>query len=181
MNTPVFTQHLRHACLLCTGIAALALGAPVSADETANIAGLLSLSIMNQEALPVSPRGGDMLLLDEARGTNRSTGSREFMQGASINNKEVVALLQGSGPQHGYLTFTKDGDQVDTKWSGSVTTTQSPDGKPLISFHGTWEQVSGSGRYQGIRGRGTYSGHYTSPKDYVVDWEGQSTLPLASR
>ena len=102
------------------------------------------------------------------------------MEGAQIVNKEVAALLQGSGPQHGYVTFTKDGNQVDTKWSGLVTTIMSKDGQPQISFKGTWEQIKGTGRYQGIHGQGTYSGHYTSPKDYVVDWAGEYALPMAS-
>lgn len=161
--------------------AALALSPHAYAADMASVSGTFTGSIVKQEALPVSAQGGDVLLLDEAQGTNKNTGRGDFMDGAQINNKGVAALLQGSGPQHGYVTFTKGEGQVDTKWSGSVTTVMSKDGQPQISFSGTWEQIKGTGKYQGIHGKGTYSGHYTSPKDYVVDWVGQSALPLASR
>jgi hypothetical protein len=172
------TQSLSSAVLVA---AALALSPHAYAADKASVSGSFTGSIVKQEALPVSAQQGDVLLLDEAHGINRNTGWSDFMEGAQINNKGVAALLQGAGPQHGYLTFTQGEDQVDTKWSGSVTTVMSKDGQPQISFSGTWEQIKGTGKYQGIHGKGTYSGHYTSSKDYVVDWVGQTAIPMASR
>lgn len=181
MNTRLFSQTLRFLPLPAYVLAASTLSMPSMAADTTDISGSINLSLIKQEALPVSPQGGDMLLLEEAHGANRNTGTADFMDGAQMVNKGVASLLRGSGPQHGYITFAKDGNQVDTKWSGTVTTTQSKDGQQMVSFKGTWEQVRGTGKYQGIQGHGTYTGHYISPKDYVVDWEGQSTLPVASR
>jgi hypothetical protein len=54
------------------------------------------------------------------------------------------------------------------------------DGQPMTSFSGTWKKLSGTGKYEGIQGQGTYSGHFTSQTEYVVDWRGQATLPAAS-
>jgi hypothetical protein len=51
----------------------------------------------------------------------------------------------------------------------------------MTSFKGTYEKMSGTGTLQGIKGRGTYTGHFTSQTEYVVDWIGQVTLPVASK
>ena len=154
--------------------AMLAFGAQAYAD---NISGSFTVKVAKQEVLPLSAQGGDMLMLAESQGTNKSTN---WMDGAQVVNKEVAALLQGSGPQHGYLAFTKGDDQVEVKWGGHVSTVMAND-QPQISFQGTWEQVKGTGKYQGIQGQGTYRGHYISQTDYVVNWVGKSTVPVASK
>lgn len=156
------------------GAAMLAFGTLAYAD---NISGSFNVKVAKQEVLPLSAQGGDMLMLAESHGTNKSTN---WMDGAQVVNKEVAALLQGSGPQHGYLTFTKGNDQVEVKWSGYVSTVMAK-GQPQISFQGTWEQLKGTGKYQGIQGQGTYGGHYISQTDYVVNWVGQSTTPVAGK
>lgn len=156
------------------GVAMLALGSQAYAED---ISGSFTAKVMKQEVLPVTSQAGDMLMLDEAHGTNKSAN---FMDGAQIVNKEVAALLQGSGPHHGYLVFTKSEGTVDIKWSGNVSTVMSK-GQPQISFVGTWEQVGGTGKYQGIHGQGTYSGYYTSQTDYIANWVGQTNLPMASK
>lgn len=152
----------------------LALSAPVYADD---ISGTFTVKIVKQEVMPLTAQGGDMLMLAESHGTNKSAN---WMDGAQVVNKEVDALLQGSGPGHGYLTFTKGEDTVEVKWSGYVSTVMA-NGQPQISFHGTWEQVKGTGKQAGIQGQGTYSGHYISQTDYVVNWVGQTSVPLASK
>jgi len=118
-----------------------------------------------------------MLMLVETHGTNKSSN---WMDDAQVVNKEIDFLLQGRGPQHGYITFAKGENTVDVKWSGFVSTVIA-NGQPQISFHGTWEQVKGTGKYQGIQGKGSYKGHYISQTDYVVDWAGQSSVPVASK
>ena len=116
-------------------------------------------------------------MLVESHGTNKSSN---WMDDAQVINKEIDFLLQGNGPQHGYITFAKGEDTVDVKWSGIVSTVMA-NGQPQISFHGTWEQLKGTGKYQGIHGKGSYKGHYISQTEYVVDWVGHSSVPVASR
>jgi hypothetical protein len=127
--------------------------------------------------LPVTAQSGDMLMLVESHGTNKSSN---WMDDAQVVNKEIDFLLQGNGPQHGYVTFAKGEDTVDVKWSGYVSTVMA-NGQPQISFHGTWEDVKGTGKYQGIHGKGSYKGHYISQTDYVVDWVGQSNVTVARK
>ena len=152
----------------------IAMSVPVCADA---ISGAITLKVAKQEVLPVTAQSGDMLMLVETHGTNKSSN---WMDDAQVVNKEIDFLLQGNGPQHGYITFAKGEDTVDVKWSGYVRTVMA-NGQPQISFLGTWEQLKGTGKYQGIQGKGSYKGHYISPTDYVVDWAGQSSVPVAGK
>jgi hypothetical protein len=158
--------------LLSAGL--LAMSAPVYAEA---ISGAMALTVTKQEVLPVTAQSGDLLMLVETHGTNKSSN---WMDDAQVVNKEIDFLLQGNGPQHGYITFAKGEDTVDVKWSGIVSTTLA-NGQPQISFHGTWEQLKGTGKYKGIQGKGSYKGHFISQTEYVVDWVGNSSVPAASK
>ena len=152
----------------------LMLSMPVYAEP---ISGAITLKVTKQEVLPVTAQSGDMLMLVETHGTNKSSN---WMDDAQVVNKEIDFLLQGSGPQQGYVTFVKGEDRVDVKWSGYVSTVMA-NGQPQISFHGTWEQLKGTGKYKGIQGKGSYKGHFISQTEYVVDWVGNSSVPAASK
>ena len=158
--------------LLSAGL--LAISVPVYAEA---ISGAMALTVTKQEVLPVTAQSGDLLMLVETHGTNKSSN---WMDDAQVVNKEIDFLLQGNGPQHGYITFAKGEDTVDVKWSGIVSTTLA-NGQPQISFHGTWEQLKGTGKYKGIQGKGSYKGHFISQTEYVVDWVGHSSVHVASR
>jgi hypothetical protein len=158
--------------LLAAG--SLVMSVPVYAEA---ISGAFTVKVAKQEVLPMTAQSGDMLMLVESHGNNKGSN---WMDDAQVVNKEIDFLLQGSGPQHGYVTFAKGEDTVDVKWSGYVRTVVA-NGKPQISFHGTWEQVKGTGKYQGTKGKGSYAGHFISQTEYVVDWVGQSTVPVASK
>jgi hypothetical protein len=158
--------------LLAAG--SLVMSVPVYAGA---ISGAITVKVAKQEVLPVTAENGDMLMLVESHGTNKSSN---WMDDAQVVNKEIDFLLQGSGPQHGYLTFAKGEDTVDVKWSGYVSTVMA-NGQPQISFHGTWEQVKGTGKYQGIQGTGSYKGHFISQTESVVNWVGKSSVPAASK
>jgi hypothetical protein len=158
--------------LLAAG--SLFMSVPVHAGT---IAGAFTAKVAKEEVLPATAQNGDMLMLVESHGTNKSSN---WMDDAQVVNKEIDFLLQGSGPQHGYLTFAKGEDTVDVKWSGYVSTVMA-NGQPQISFHGTWEQVKGTGKYQGIQGTGSYKGHFISQTESVVNWVGKSSVPAASK
>ena len=158
--------------LLAAG--SLFMSVPVHAET---ISGAFTVKVAKQEVMPVTAQSGDMLMLVESNGINKSGN---WMDDAQVVNKEIDFLLQGSGPQHGYLTFAKGEDTVDVKWSGTVSTVMA-NGQPQISFHGTWEQVKGTGKYQGIQGTGSYKGHFISQTESVVNWVGKSSVPAASK
>ncbi len=150
--------------------------------ETTHVAGTFNLSYSQQHVAPLTDAPGHMLALFEAKGTNQSTGSDVYMDGADVINTETLDLAQGNGPHQGYIVFAKDGDTTYTKWSGKVTTTLGADKTPVTTFAGSWKKVGGSGRYASVTGSGTYKGRMSSKSAYTVEWVGTLSGPnLSSR
>src|SRR6202050_1997722 len=108
--------------------ASIALSVPAYADP---ISGAFTVKVAKQEVLPLTSQSGDMLMLVETHGTNKSSN---WMDDAQVVNKEIDFLLQGSGPQHGYITFAKGENTVDVKWSGFVSTVIA-NGQAQLSCH----------------------------------------------
>lgn len=144
---------------------------PVGGNE--KIAGTFTMRYVTQEKLSIPVGAGHVLLLTEARGTNRNGGPGDFMAGAQVAIQEILDLAQGNGSSQGYVTLWQGADSTVGKVNGKVTTTMSPDGSPRTTFTGRWTEVRGTGRYAGIQGGGTYKGAFSSPTDFTVDWVGE--------
>lgn len=160
----------------CIALAVCTLFSGAAVAEGGSISGFIDLSYTKQEALPVAEAPGYIVQLGEVKGANKNTGSTDYMDGAAVTNREIVRLSQGNGPHSGYITLVKDGNSTIALWNGEVTTVMSPEGQPQTSFKGNWEYVAGTGKYDGIRGKGEYHGHSTSQTSYVVDWSGEYSV-----
>ncbi len=55
---------------------------------------------------------------------------------------DFVDLTQGTGPQHGYVIYSKGTDQQIVKIDGAVTT-EIKDGRPDTKFKGSWAWPGG--------------------------------------
>jgi hypothetical protein len=154
-------------------LAAVALLGWSSGSAPSKIAGTFDAKYVEQHPLPVPDAAGHALVLGRVEGVNRSTGPTLYMDKGKVTNFEFDDLTQGNGPQQGYISMSRGGDSVISKWSGQVTTTLSPDKTPITTFTGTWTKVKGTGRYADITGKGTYKGHFTSQTEYTVDWSGE--------
>ena len=143
----------------------------------ARSSGTHTLPLVQPQQIELADARGHVLMLGQATGSNRSPGPDGFMDGAELLSVSTADLVAGNGSNHGYDTQVSDGDSVFTRWGGVVATVISPEKTPLTSFHGSWTKTRGTGRYLGIRGAGTYQGHFTSPTAYVVEWRGEITLP----
>ena len=112
---------------------------------------------------------GHTLNLYEAKGAG--TGSNG---GFTFVNQGMSDLVKGNGTHHGYYKATdKDGHFYYTKWQGQVTTTKSPEGKPIVKFGGTWSFTRGTGKWENTQGGGTYKGWFIGPGIYTVITEGE--------
>lgn len=67
----------------------------------------------------------------------------------------------------------KDGNVFFSKWQGKVSTTQSPEGKPIMKWEGTFSYVKGTGKWENIQGGGTYKGGFIARGIYVNHVEGE--------
>jgi hypothetical protein len=177
----------RHRILNSGVVISLLLIAPVAMawsppTEKLQIAGTFTGSSTQRQNIEVADAPGHVLVLSQAKGSNRSTGPTDYMDGAEIVNSEIADLIQGNGTHQGYVRMSKGGESTVTKWSGKVTTVLSPEKTPITTFEGTWSKVNGSGRFAGVSGSGTYKGRMTSQTEYVVDWQGEIAGPkLAAR
>lgn len=167
---------LSNKIIMFVGFTACVLSSVQAMAEGGKISGSASLSYNKQEASLAPSANGHMLVSGELTGINTSTGGTEYMSGANVDNREIGQLFQGNGPHTGYYTMSKDGNTTTALWKGEVTTLVTAEGVPQTSFKGTWEYVSGTGKYSGIQGKGKYNGYFTSKTTYTVDWGGEYSL-----
>ena len=174
-----------HACALAAlgfpALTAATLGSD-SVRELLQVSGVFSMKVGQQQTLPVASPAEPVLLLTQSSGTNRSTGTSAYMDGAVVINRQIADLTQGNGPQQGYITEIHGADTTVTRYQGKVVTTLGADQKPSTRFEGTWSKLSGTGQYEGVTGAGSYKGKMTSPTEYTVEWSGEISTPrTASR
>ena len=88
-----------------------------------------------------------------------------------------VDTIAGNGTDVGYWTDeTKTGDKIFGRHSGTQKTEIHPDGSWEMTFSGEWEATGGTGKFEGIKGKGTDAGKGT-PEDMSWQWEGSFDLP----
>jgi hypothetical protein len=71
--------------------------------------------------------------------------------------------VAGTGTHRGYdVNIHPGGDKTFTRHEGVTKTVAMLNEAPQTTFEGTWWCTGGTGRFQGITGRGTYRGRVTS-------------------
>jgi hypothetical protein len=168
---------MRTVVMLLVGLCVLALGmTSVLAQDMMKIAGTMEATYVKHEPMEVGDTEEHMMILGRSEGMNTSTGEHMFMDGAQLVNISFADAVKGNGPHEGYIKLAKGEDAVYAKWQGTVTTMMSDEGTPMMSFEGTFTYISGVGQYMGIKGSGTYKGHFTSETEYMTEWEGQYAI-----
>ena len=98
--------------------------------------------------------------------------------GAALGKKSTTGdRTKGLGPDEGYQIYTfPDGSTITTKDRGMATSAGT--GKTGSGAgEGTWTLVSGTGKFQGIKGGGTLKFWVLGPGQFYADLEGEYTLP----
>jgi len=102
---------------------------------------------------------------------------------AAYHTRATFDSIRGQGGSfNGYSDYIfADGSTIITKYQGTAAV---PPGEKLYSLKGTGKYIKGTGRFEGIKGKVTFSGKYVTPytKDKtkgtaVVDVTGTYTLP----
>ncbi len=98
-----------------------------------------------------------------------------FQEGdvTTIKSRGTFDSIKGTGTHQGYLAKT---------WSDGATYTTSFEGRSkqagkLRLSEGTWMLLGGTGRFEGVKGEGTYSSTRYPNKMTVTDWKGTRVLP----
>lgn len=130
------------------------------------------------EGIPVPDVEGHVLLVYERRGV----AIFENGETAVYHTRGTANVINGQGPFDGYSQFIyKDGSTFMTEYTGTLT--MAP-GEKLPSFKGKGKYIKGTGRFEGIKGKMSFTGKYITPYtedktkgDTVVDVTGTRTLP----
>jgi hypothetical protein len=140
----------------------------IGVDFKAKIEGEITRELM----LPAPDASNHFLGLAETKGRNKSLEGSTFLDDAVVGSVESWDLVEGVGPDRGYMTFTVGIDNVVAKYSRRAK----PGGGEKYLLSGRIYFLSGSGRFLGIYGRASYSGWASSNK-YELNWQGRYTLP----
>jgi hypothetical protein len=81
-------------------------------------------------------------------------------------------ILKGEGSGQGYSHYTfPDGSTITGKWEGKI-------GGGGATAEGTWTNIKGTGKFQGIQGEGTWKSYNINPGiQWYADSEITYTLP----
>jgi hypothetical protein len=112
----------------------------------------------------------------------RGVGIYENGETAAYHSRGTSDSIKGQGSFHGYTDYLfKDGSTIILEYTGTMWY---PPGEKLRSLKGEYKYIKGTGRFEGIKGKGSFTGKYVAPytKDKtkgenVVDVTGKYTLP----
>ena len=159
--------------MACLGVLALAAPAPAQAQDlgtSRRVQGTAEITSVEVGDVP-----------NHVVGLVEFKGLTFFADGeiATHTNPATFDLTNGSGPHQGYVVHHfDDGSTSIERYRGEARL--SADGKRTL-VEGTFECVGGTGRFEGLKGKGTYRGERLGALrtgDYVyVDSSGSCTVP----
>jgi len=139
------------------------------AQEKVKITSKYTGVFTKMEQMKLDDTEGHTLNSYEAKGAG--TGS---VGGFTFVNQGMSDLVKGNGTHFGYYKATdKDGHVYFAKWQGKVSTTMSPEGRPIVKFGGTWSFTKGTGKWENVQGGGTYKGMFIGPGIFSNETEGE--------
>jgi hypothetical protein len=140
-------------------------------QEKIKIAGKETSARIKTETIEVGDVEGHYLMLIQAEGVFQ--GKPDLLDGAQEIAVGTYDLVNGNGPFHGYVKATKDGDSVYAKFEGTLTTSPSANGTPVVTSKNTWSYIKGTGRFENIQGSGTAKGKAISSFISIFETEGE--------
>ena len=169
------TNLVRSFPILLFIISFIGLITALASAGTHEMSGKAAMAYTKKEVVPIGDAEGHIIMLGVSSGVNTNTGKWNFMDGATATTRSTADITKGNGPQEGYFTLSKDGNETVAKYKGMIKTVLSPDNKPMTSFSGEWQYIKCAGIYEGCTGEGTYQGHFISENDYIVEYKGTLT------
>ena len=134
------------------------------------ISGTFSGSVNWQTTVGMPDDPNHALSLAEISGPQRSDDP--LWANVTINYWGTTDLVGGNGTQSGYwVNEHAEGDKDWGTFQGRITTSGDQ-----VTMEGTWEYTGGTGRFEQIRGNGTYKGQLPSPGQVENTWQGQYEL-----
>jgi hypothetical protein len=127
--------------------------------------------IAKSEAVNVPGEEGRIVLIREDKGILTVLEGSKLMDGmVGVNVPSVdVNPKTGTGFGHGVILFTdRDGDKMHWSWEGKAV---------KGGFSGPMTFVRGTGKFEGLKAKATFSTVTVAPNQFYADWEGEMELP----
>ena len=124
------------------------------------------------ETVSVGDEEGHVFAIVEDKGIATELEGRKFQDGGVIRTVGLIDMnvKTGLGSGSGYMVVTdRDGDKYYMTWKNKVKSPPSWEGEITI--------VKGTGKYEGIHGKGTFVSYPMAPTQYYADWEEEVELP----
>ena len=127
--------------------------------------------IVKSESVNVPSEEGRIILVSEAKGiltVLQGSQRMDRMAGVVVFSNDMNTKT-GTGFNHGVIQFTdRDGDK--TYWS--------IEGKAVKgSWSGPGTFVRGTGKFEGLKAKATWSTVTVAPNQFYADWDGEMELP----
>ena len=127
--------------------------------------------VTKSESVNVPREEGRIMLVSEAKGiltVLQGSQRMDRMAGVVVFSNDMNTKT-GTGFNHGVIQFTdRDGDK--TYWSF--------EGKAVKGrFSGPMTFVRGTGKFEGLKAKATWSSVTVAPNQFYADWEGEMELP----
>lgn len=123
------------------------------------------------ESVNVPGEEGRIIVIREDKGILTVLQGSKLMDGmVGVHVPSVeVDTKTGDGLGHGYILLTdRDGDKIYLTWEGKAV-------KGIWSGPGTI--VRGTGKFERLKGKATWSTVDVAPNQFYADWEGEMELP----
>ena len=158
--------------LIAFAMGAVLVGDAVAAEK-GKIAGRQVFYTTSIQTLKVPDVEGHSVMLVEAKGIYSIE-----KWGAALQYQAYTAdMTKGAGTFQGYTHTTySDGSTTTSKFEGK-STGAGVGLTGIASAEGTFTYVKGTGRFQGIQGRGTFKSYTVAPGQSYSDVQGEYTLP----
>ena len=123
------------------------------------------------QSVDVPGEEGRVMVIREDKGILTVLQGSKLMDGmVGVNVPSAdVNTKTGTGFGHGVILFTdRDGDKMYWAWESKME-------KGISS--GPITVLRGTGKFEGLKGKGTWSAVTVAPNQFYVDWEGELELP----
>ena len=119
------------------------------------------------EFVNVPGEEGRIFYMWEEKGIQTVFQGSKLLDGMALFNVGVsdINTKTGIGSGHGVIECTdRDGDKIYTTWEGKGV------GGP---WSGSWTFVRGTGKFEGLKGKATWSSFTVAPNQDYADWGGE--------
>ena len=156
-------------------VPAMLVALALSAGAQTKISGKLNCAKPDvNSSAEVADAAGHMMMLTKATCTWSAPLDIGGVKTKTAIDVAIGEVHGASGSNHGYSVSTMDnGDKTTASYQGTMQMNKDGSG----TFKGTWKFSSGTGKFKGIKGSGTFTGTGAADGSATGDIEGEYTLP----